>query len=89
MDVNSISHPPEKSVKGGLIYLFEFTGHRCETCSDGYFGNPEQGIPCRPCDCNNNIDLNAVRNCHNVTGVCLKCVNNTAGLYCEECASGN
>ncbi|XP_014601707.1 PREDICTED: laminin subunit gamma-1 isoform X1 [Polistes canadensis] len=64
------------------------TGPRCETCSDGYFGNPEKGIACRPCDCNNNIDLNAVRNCNHETGECLKCVNNTAGFHCEECLSG-
>ncbi|XP_033323034.2 laminin subunit gamma-1 isoform X1 [Megalopta genalis] len=64
------------------------TGPRCETCSDGYFGNPERGIACRPCDCNNNIDLNAVRNCNQETGECLKCVNNTAGFHCEECLPG-
>ncbi|XP_076658555.1 laminin subunit gamma-1 isoform X1 [Halictus rubicundus] len=64
------------------------TGPRCETCSDGYFGNPEKGIACRPCDCNNNIDLNAVRNCNQETGECLKCVNNTAGFHCEECLPG-
>ncbi|CAL7935288.1 unnamed protein product [Xylocopa violacea] len=64
------------------------TGPRCETCSDGYFGNPEKGITCRPCDCNNNIDLNAVRNCNHETGECLKCVNNTAGFHCEECLPG-
>ncbi|XP_012279283.1 laminin subunit gamma-1 [Orussus abietinus] len=64
------------------------TGPRCETCSDGYFGNPEKGQSCRPCDCNNNIDLNAVRNCNHETGECLKCVNNTAGFHCEECLPG-
>lgn len=64
------------------------TGPRCETCSDGYYGNPERGLACRPCDCNNNIDLNAVRNCNHETGECLKCVNNTAGFHCEECLPG-
>ncbi|XP_034942261.1 laminin subunit gamma-1 [Chelonus insularis] len=64
------------------------TGPRCETCSDGYFGNPDQGIACRPCECNNNIDLNAVRNCNHETGECLKCVNNTAGFHCEDCLPG-
>ena len=64
------------------------TGPRCETCSDGYFGNPEKGIACKSCDCNNNIDLNAVRNCNHETGECLKCVNNTAGFHCEECLPG-
>lgn len=64
------------------------TGPRCETCSDGYYGNPENGLACRACDCNNNIDLNAVRNCNHETGECLKCVNNTAGFHCEDCLSG-
>ncbi|KAH0945533.1 hypothetical protein HN011_010340 [Eciton burchellii] len=64
------------------------TGPRCETCSDGYYGNPEKGLTCRLCDCNNNIDLNAVRNCNHETGECLKCVNNTAGFHCEECLPG-
>ncbi|XP_011142346.1 laminin subunit gamma-1 [Harpegnathos saltator] len=64
------------------------TGPRCETCSDGYYGNPERGLACRPCDCNNNIDLNAVRNCNHETGECLKCVNNTAGFHCDECLPG-
>ncbi|XP_076636198.1 laminin subunit gamma-1 isoform X1 [Colletes latitarsis] len=64
------------------------TGPRCETCSDGYYGNPEKGVACRSCDCNNNIDLNAVRNCDHETGECLKCVNNTAGFHCEECLAG-
>ncbi|XP_066585793.1 laminin subunit gamma-1 [Prorops nasuta] len=64
------------------------TGPRCETCSDGYFGDPENGQACRSCECNNNIDLNAVRNCNHETGQCLKCVNNTAGFHCEECLSG-
>lgn len=64
------------------------TGPRCEICSDGYFGNPDKGISCRPCECNNNIDLNAVRNCNHETGQCLKCVNNTAGFHCDDCLSG-
>ncbi|XP_051161958.1 laminin subunit gamma-1 [Leptopilina boulardi] len=64
------------------------TGPRCETCSDGFFGNPEKGQACRPCECNNNIDLNAVRNCNHESGECLKCVNNTAGFHCDECLKG-
>lgn len=64
------------------------TGPRCETCSDGYFGDPENNQPCRTCECNNNIDLNAIRNCNQTTGECLKCVNNTAGFHCEECLQG-
>ncbi|XP_014222768.1 laminin subunit gamma-1 isoform X2 [Trichogramma pretiosum] len=64
------------------------TGSRCQYCSDGYYGNPEQGVACRRCECNGNVDLNAVGNCNRETGECLKCVNNTAGFHCEECLAG-
>ena len=43
-------------------------GNRCEVCADGYYGDP-QGLsgykrPCQRCECNTNIDLNAVANCN-------------------------
>ncbi|CAG9855702.1 unnamed protein product [Phyllotreta striolata] len=69
-----------------------YTGHRCEFCSDGYFGDPSgllgTPIPCRQCDCNRNIDPNAIGNCNTTTGECLKCIFNTAGPKCEHCLSG-
>ncbi|MEE6495880.1 hypothetical protein FKM82_002175 [Ascaphus truei] len=68
------------------------TGSRCEVCADGYFGEPlgERGPrrPCRPCECNNNIDRHAEGNCDRVTGECLKCINNTAGFNCDRCKDG-
>lgn len=37
-------------------------------CTDGYFGDPQGRlgivIPCQRCECNGNIDLNAVGNCN-------------------------
>ena len=61
-------------------------------CSDGYFGDP-QGLngpqkPCLPCDCNTNVDPNAVGNCNRTTGECLKCIYNTAGSSCDQCKPG-
>ena len=48
-----------------LLFLFLFllfSGPRCDRCLDGFFGRlPSQ--PCRPCECNDNIDANAVGNC--------------------------
>ncbi|XP_033885276.3 laminin subunit gamma-1-like [Acipenser ruthenus] len=68
------------------------TGKRCELCDDGYFGDPlgENGPirACRACQCNNNIDPNAVGNCDRQTGECLKCIYNTAGFYCDRCNDG-
>uniref|UniRef100_A0A8C5QNT2 Laminin subunit gamma 1 n=1 Tax=Leptobrachium leishanense TaxID=445787 RepID=A0A8C5QNT2_9ANUR len=68
------------------------TGKRCELCDDGYFGDPlgENGAPrqCKLCECNNNIDPNAVGNCDRLTGECLKCIYNTGGFYCDRCRDG-
>lgn len=68
------------------------TGARCELCADGYFGDPfgEWGPvrPCQPCQCNNNVDPRAPGNCDHLTGRCLKCIHNTAGVHCDQCKAG-
>ncbi|XP_066935737.1 laminin subunit gamma-1-like [Clytia hemisphaerica] len=70
-------------------------GDNCEKCADGYFGDPEGklGTPtkCQRCDCNGNVDPNAIGNCDGLTGACLKCIYNTTNgdeEKCEECADG-
>uniref|UniRef100_A0A8D8H0Q0 Laminin subunit gamma-1 n=2 Tax=Culex pipiens TaxID=7175 RepID=A0A8D8H0Q0_CULPI len=70
-----------------------YFGPRCELCSDGYFGDPT-GVHgairmCQACDCNGNVDPNAVGNCNRTTGECLKCIHNTAGLHCDQCLPGH
>ncbi|XP_044268909.1 laminin subunit gamma-1 isoform X1 [Tribolium madens] len=68
------------------------TGHKCDSCSDGYFGDPTGRFgpkqPCTQCDCNLNIDPNGIGNCNTTTGECLKCIHNTGGPKCEVCLPG-
>ncbi|XP_058123627.1 laminin subunit gamma-1 [Anopheles ziemanni] len=70
-----------------------YFGSRCELCSDGYYGDPT-GVfgsvrMCQQCDCNGNVDPNAVGNCNRTTGECLKCIHNTAGPHCDQCLPGH
>ncbi|XP_052580641.1 laminin subunit gamma-3 isoform X1 [Peromyscus californicus insignis] len=67
-------------------------GRRCESCEDGFFGDP-LGLsgapqPCRRCQCSGNVDPNAVGNCDPQTGHCLRCLYNTTGTHCERCQDG-
>lgn len=41
---------------------------------------------CRKCECNNNIDVNDLDSCDSVTGICTKCLANSYGENCEQCA---
>uniref|UniRef100_A0A8C3LGM6 Basement membrane-specific heparan sulfate proteoglycan core protein n=1 Tax=Chrysolophus pictus TaxID=9089 RepID=A0A8C3LGM6_CHRPC len=66
-----------------------YTGSRCERCANGYYGNPlVPGQSCVPCECNGNVNPQEDGYCDTITGQCLKCVGNTAGLHCEKCADG-
>ncbi|XP_050361187.1 laminin subunit gamma-1 [Nymphalis io] len=69
-----------------------YAGPRCEVCADGHFGDPTGQFgprqECDECQCNGNVDPNAVGNCNRTTGVCLKCIYNTAGEHCDKCLSG-
>ncbi|XP_025424275.1 laminin subunit gamma-1 isoform X2 [Sipha flava] len=69
-----------------------YGGPRCDICSDGYFGDPTgKNGPisiCKPCDCNSNVDPNAIGNCNRTTGECLKCTYNTGGPQCDQCLPG-
>ncbi|CAM5163729.1 unnamed protein product [Eretmochelys imbricata] len=67
-------------------------GRRCELCDDGFFGDPlgrnGPAHPCSPCQCNGNVDSNAVGNCDPDSGQCLRCLYNTSGEHCEKCREG-
>ena len=40
-----------------------YSGRRCDTCADGYYGQPDEGKECKKCECSGNIDDNSVGNC--------------------------
>lgn len=69
-----------------------YGGHLCDICTDGYFGDPQEHYgsprPCQKCDCNANIDANAVGNCNRTSGKCQKCIYSTSGSHCEVCLPG-
>ncbi|XP_040214842.1 laminin subunit beta-2 [Rana temporaria] len=66
-----------------------YTGPRCDECSPGFYGNPFQtGGRCLSCQCNNNIDMTDIGSCDRRTGLCLKCLYNTEGRFCEQCRNG-
>ncbi|XP_067396966.1 laminin subunit beta-2-like [Emydura macquarii macquarii] len=66
-----------------------YAGPRCDRCSPGYFGVPEQeGGGCRPCQCNNNIDASDPEACDPRSGQCLRCLHHTAGHRCHACQPG-
>uniref|UniRef100_A0A3Q0KS26 Putative laminin gamma-1 chain n=2 Tax=Schistosoma mansoni TaxID=6183 RepID=A0A3Q0KS26_SCHMA len=64
------------------------SGIRCERCAENFYGDPAKGIPCKPCDCSNNVDPREFGNCDGKTGECLKCLFGTSGKHCEQCLSG-
>uniref|UniRef100_A0A8B9RME3 Basement membrane-specific heparan sulfate proteoglycan core protein n=1 Tax=Astyanax mexicanus TaxID=7994 RepID=A0A8B9RME3_ASTMX len=66
-----------------------YTGPRCDRCDNGYFGRPSVlGGSCRPCECNDNLDLSTDRSCDPVTGECLRCREGYGGPVCDTCADG-
>ncbi|KAM6465704.1 laminin subunit alpha-2 isoform 3-T3 [Liasis olivaceus] len=61
------------------------TGHYCEKCADGYFGDALDVKKCQPCSCNINGSFSEV--CDSKTGQC-HCKPNVLGRQCNECKSG-
>ncbi|EDV26151.1 uncharacterized protein TRIADDRAFT_55971 [Trichoplax adhaerens] len=57
-------------------------GPKCEHCRIGFYGNPENGGSCVPCQCHGHSQT-----CNIVTGHC-HCDNSTTGKHCEVCALG-
>ncbi|NXN39637.1 LAMB4 protein, partial [Rhinoptilus africanus] len=82
-------------VTGVCLNCREFTtGSHCERqCMDGYYGNPVNGEPCRPCMCPGAPTSNKyfARSCYQDSQsaqlVC-NCLKGYSGNQCDECPSG-
>ncbi|TRY60964.1 hypothetical protein TCAL_05712 [Tigriopus californicus] len=63
-----------------------YMGDRCQFCGPGYFGQPEViGDYCKPCECNNNINVTDPDACDMFSGICQNCLEHTFGDSCERC----
>ena len=61
-----------------------YSGHFCESCSQGFFRPSQNPVhACTSCACNGHTDT-----CDAVTGVCVTCQHDTTGDSCEVCVSG-
>ncbi|XP_015241296.1 PREDICTED: basement membrane-specific heparan sulfate proteoglycan core protein isoform X8 [Cyprinodon variegatus] len=78
----------------GLAQAYEVEQCRCPpgyqglSCQDCAFGYTRTGGGlylghCAPCECNGHSD-----NCHPETGICVNCLHNTQGEFCDQCAPG-
>ena len=68
------------------------TGLRCDSCINGFFGDPtgSGGTPtaCSDCLCNGNINASDPNGCNRTNGTCLRCLFDTTGASCEQCLPG-
>ncbi|XP_045189684.2 attractin-like protein 1 [Mercenaria mercenaria] len=55
-------------------------GEHCDTCIDGYYGNPKNGGNCTACSCNGQADT-----CNRETGSCYCRTRGVKGDRCQVC----
>uniref|UniRef100_A0A672TFA1 Laminin subunit alpha-1 n=1 Tax=Strigops habroptila TaxID=2489341 RepID=A0A672TFA1_STRHB len=68
-----------------LKCLGNTSGHHCEKCADGYYGDAVIQKNCRACACHVNGSLSTT--CHHETGFC-QCRSNVIGERCDKCLNG-
>ncbi|OCT80167.1 hypothetical protein XELAEV_18026982mg [Xenopus laevis] len=78
-------------------HLDQTRGFICDSCRPGYAGERCEseygqlffiGGSCKPCKCNDNLDLSTPGCCDSQTGACLICKLGITGQYCNKCAEG-
>ena len=83
----SCDAPEGEEGPGACVCKPNYEGEFCEKCGPGYYGQPDNVTDyCKPCECNGNIEVTDPDACDGVTGICQKCLFDTAGDHCERCA---
>lgn len=59
-------------------------GDHCDTCMDGYWGNPKNGGNCTACNCNSQAEI-----CNHSNGDCYCRTRGVKGPRCDECDTSN
>ncbi|CAH3033959.1 unnamed protein product [Porites lobata] len=57
------------------------SGHRCEVCAVGHYGDAKNGGTCKACECNGHADT-----CDHETGKCECLAHWVTGDHCESCS---
>nr|XP_024218763.1 laminin subunit beta-1 isoform X2 [Halyomorpha halys] len=67
------------------------TGHSCDRCAEGYYGEPKEGIACRACRCPDTIESG-----HSFASACTLdpvskdvnclCIEGYSGSRCDKCS---
>jgi len=60
------------------------TGPNCDTCLEGFYGNPINGGRCAPCRCNSHAT-----SCDKRTSRCFCTTKGITGNFCEKCDEQN
>uniref|UniRef100_A0A3Q2DMZ4 Laminin subunit alpha 2 n=1 Tax=Cyprinodon variegatus TaxID=28743 RepID=A0A3Q2DMZ4_CYPVA len=77
-----------------LDCIHHTTGHQCDTCLPGYYGNATHGTPqdCQPCACPLTLPSNNFSpTCHLGEGgelLCDRCQPGYTGPRCDRCSNG-
>ncbi len=70
-------------VTGACIGCGENTGGpRCESCAQGFYGDPLRGVPCKPCECpGGGVDHSEGCTMHPVVGMQCHCQRGYTGKW--------